>query len=249
MHGPDAGLGFRRQAHALQALQAAHQQQALALQLGVVEAFNLDQAGHGFALQGAVEACPSLLLHLAGQRALDLQLGARPQPFGRQFHGPLAHAAGDVLLRDDEILAGVVLAAQHDVRVRVVGVPVIDRHPIETGAQVSLHSLHQVAGVGAQVFKMPRILGRDDEAELVAVFAPSLLEGAGICLIGQRPIGMARPALAIDALALDVAQVLDGGPAAGLLEVHQPHLDRGPARERRQRLTRKAGRRVATPQT
>jgi len=76
---PSAGLRLVGQAQALQALQAADQQQALALQPGFVEAFDLHLAIlAGFALQGAVEARPPLLLHLALQGLLDLQFGAWP---------------------------------------------------------------------------------------------------------------------------------------------------------------------------
>ncbi len=88
----------------------------------------------GLALQGTVEARPPLLLHLALQGLPDLQLGARPQPFGRQFGGPMPEAVGDVVARDDEVFAGVVAPAHDDVRVRVVGVPVIDRHPLQPRA-------------------------------------------------------------------------------------------------------------------
>ena len=121
---------------ALQALQAADQQQALALQPGFVEAFDLHPAIlAGLALQGAVEARPALLFHLALQGLLDLQFGARPQPFGRQFGGAMAEAVGDVVAGDDEVFAGVVTSEHDQVGVRVIGVPVIDRHPIQPRAR------------------------------------------------------------------------------------------------------------------
>ena len=85
-----------------------------------------------------------------------------------------AHTLGDVVAGDDEVLSGVVLAAQDDVYVRVVGVPVIDRYPLQSGAQVGFHARHQVPGVGAQVVELFGILGRDNEAELVPILASSL---------------------------------------------------------------------------
>ena len=155
MDGPGAGLHLVGQAQALQVLQAADQQQALALQPGFVEAFDLHPAIlAGLALQRAVEARPPLLLHLALQGLLDLQFGARPQPFGRQLGGAMAEAVGDVVARDDEVFAGIVASAHDQVRVRVVGVPVIDRHPIQPRPQVGLHPVHQVPGVGAQVVQL-----------------------------------------------------------------------------------------------
>jgi len=75
MDGPGAGLHLVGRAQALQALQAANQQQALALQSRLVEAFDMHQA---------------IVAQLALQGLLDLQLGARPQPFGRQFGGAIS---------------------------------------------------------------------------------------------------------------------------------------------------------------
>jgi hypothetical protein len=181
MDGPGAGLRFVGQAQALQALQAADQQQALALQPRFVEAFDLHSAIlAGLALQGAIQARPPLLLHLALQGLLDLQLGARSQPFGRQLGGAMAKAIGDVVARDDEVFAGVVAPAHDQVGVRVVGVPVIDRHPIQPRAQVGFHAAHQVPRVGAQVFQLGAILGRDDEAEMVPVVGAAFLEGVEV---------------------------------------------------------------------
>ena len=61
--------------------------------------------------------------------------------------------------------------------VRVVGVPVIDRHPVQPRAQIGFHAAHQVPRVGPQVVQLGGILGRDDEAEMVPVVPAALLEG------------------------------------------------------------------------
>ena len=79
MGGPGARLRFVGQAQALQALQAADQQQALALQPGFVEPFDLHPAIlANLALQRAIQARPPLLFHLPLQGLLDFQFGARP---------------------------------------------------------------------------------------------------------------------------------------------------------------------------
>src|SRR5690606_2512275 len=176
------------------------------------------------------------------------QLGARSQPFGGKFGGALAHAARDVVLRDDEVFAGVVLAAQDDVGVRVVGVPVIDRDPLQARAQVGFHAVHQVAGVAPQVVQLGGIFRRDDEAELVPVVAAAFLEGGQVCVVGRRAVRLPRLAVAADTFALDVAQVRDGRARTGLLEIHQPHLDGGAARVRGERLPGEARGDVAAPQ-
>ncbi|KMQ58203.1 hypothetical protein ACS96_03840 [Pseudomonas aeruginosa] len=84
MDGPGARLRLVGQAQALQAPQAADQQQALALQIRLVEAFDSHPAIlAGLALQRAIQARPPLLFHLAPQGLPDLQFGARPQPLRR----------------------------------------------------------------------------------------------------------------------------------------------------------------------
>jgi hypothetical protein len=188
------------------------------------------------------------LLHLALQGLLDLQLGARPQPFGRQLGGAMAEAVGDVVARDDEVFAGVVAPAHDDVRVRVVGVPVVDGHPIEARAQVGFHAAHEVPRVGAQVFQLRAILGREDEAEMVPVVGAAFLEGVEVGGIGLRPVGLARLAIAAHAIALDVAQVLGERLRAGLALVDQQRLDGHAPRHGRQLRAREARRRVAAPQ-
>merc|ERR1711965_198268 len=93
-------------------------------------------------------------------------------------------------------------------RVRVVGVPVVDGYPIEARAQVGFHAAHQVPRVGAQVFQLGAVLGREDEAEMVPVVGTAFLEGVEVGGIGLRSVGLTRLAIAAYAIALDVAQVL-----------------------------------------
>ena len=65
MGGPGARLRFVGQAQALQALQAANQQQTLALQLRFVEASDLHATiVASFTLQRVIQARPPLLFHL-----------------------------------------------------------------------------------------------------------------------------------------------------------------------------------------
>lgn len=98
----------------------------------------------------------------------------------------------------------------------VVGVPVIDGHPFQARAQVGLHARHQMTGVGAQVVELLGVFRRDDEAELVAVVGAARLESFEVSGIGHRPVGTVWSTLAIDAFALDVAQVRGGCARSGL---------------------------------
>ncbi len=230
-------------------LQAADQQQALALQPRFVEPLDLHSAIlTGLALQCAIQARPPLLLHLALQGLLDLQLGARPQPFGRQLGGAMAEAIGDVVARDDEVLAGIVTPAHDQVGVRVVGIPVIDCHPIQPRAQVGFHTVHQMPGVGTQVVQLGAVLRGDDEAEMVPVVGGSLLEGVKVGFVGLRPVGPARFTIAARAVALDVAQMFRQRLGAGVALIDQQRLDGHPPRHGRQLRAGEARRRMAAPQ-
>jgi len=101
----------------------------------------------------------------------------------------------------------------------------VDRHPIEARAQVGFHAAHEVPRVGAQVFQLRAILGREDEAEMVPVVGAAFLKGIEVGGIGLRPVGLARLAVAAHAVALNVAQVLGERLRAGPLVVHQQGLD------------------------
>lgn len=246
MNGPGAGLHFVGQAQPLQALQTTDQQQTLALQRWLVEPFNLHPAIlTGLALQRPVEARPPLLFHLAPQGLLDLQFGARPQPFGRQLGGPVAEAVGDVVAGDDEVFAGVVAPAHDQMGVRVVGVPVIDRHPIQPRAQVGFHAVHQMPGIGAQVVQFRAVFRGNDEAEMVPVVLAAFLEGIEVGFVGLRPVGTARLAIAARAVALDVAQVFGERLRAGVALIDQQRLDGHAPPHGRQLRAGEARRRVA----
>ena len=52
-------------------------------------------------------------------------------------------------------------AADQHMDMRVVGVPVIDRDPVELRAEVALGVGHQLAREGAKVGQLGRVLGRD----------------------------------------------------------------------------------------
>jgi hypothetical protein len=53
--------------------------------------------------------------------------------------------------------------------VRIVGIPMIDSHPIQSRAKVGFHLLGEVAGEGLQVGHIAGVLRRDNEPEMVTV--------------------------------------------------------------------------------
>ena len=113
----------------------------------------------------------------------------------------------DVVARDDEVLAVVGDAAHDDVDVGMLGVPVIDGDPIELGAEVLLHLADQLAGEALEVGHLGGVLGRDDEAEMMAVILAALGEGLRIGVVGlgsEQPRLLAVPG---DALAPQIAEM------------------------------------------
>lgn len=141
------------------------------------------------------------------QPVLDLAIRARAKIEADDFGGALAHAGGDIVAGDDQIVTMIILAAQHDMRVRMAGVEVIDRRPVELRAEIFFHTRHQAAGERLQVFIIRAILRCDDETELVAVTVSPIEERLAIGFILQRIVKLARLAVAGDAVALDITQM------------------------------------------
>jgi len=104
-------------------------------------------------------------------------------------------------------VAFVITPAQHDMRVRMAGIEVIDRHPIELRAEIFFHARHQTAGQRFQVVIFDAILRRHDETELVAVILGTVEKSLAVGLILQRIVKLTRLALAGHAVALDITQM------------------------------------------
>ena len=92
--------------------------------------------------------------------------------------------------------------------VGVVGVPVVDRDPVQPRSQISLGLGHQFAGRGPKVSQVAGVLGRDDETEVVSVVFAALGEGG---VVG-RPVTVEHlggRTVAGHALPPQVSQMLD----------------------------------------
>jgi hypothetical protein len=172
------------------------------------------------------------LLDLAKLSLPDLLFSARAEPLRGQLAGTPAHAVGDVAACDHEIAPGPVLATEHDVRMRVIRIPVIDGDPIESRAEIRFHAAHQLTRELMKVIERLRVFRRHYETELVTVTASTFLERRRIGGVLQRTVGVDRLAVLRHPIALDVAQVCRGRGCANLLELNKPSLDHDPARSR-----------------
>src|ERR1700724_2609351 len=85
--------------------------------------------------QHPVEPGEAIGIHLPLELLRDLQLGLPAQFPGHNLAGALANAIGDIVAGDIEGLAVVGDAAHEDMGVRVAGVVVVDRGPVEPRAE------------------------------------------------------------------------------------------------------------------
>ena len=106
--------------------------------------------------QGPVEAGPALGLDFLFQGRADFQLAARTELQRDALGGAVAEALADVVAADNEVLPVIGPAADQDMDVRVVGVPVIDGHPVEPGAEIALGIGHQLAREGPEIRHLRR---------------------------------------------------------------------------------------------
>src|SRR3546814_20398583 len=94
----------------------------------------------------------------------------------------------------------------------IVGIPMVDRDPVELRAKIHLHPCHEIAGEAAKVFDVLRVLGGDDETELVAIALDAPNERLAVGRVAGAVVGHAGLMVAGDALAFDVANVTVGRP-------------------------------------
>src|SRR5450631_60926 len=131
----------------------------------------------------------------------------RPSSLGHNLAGTFANAVSDIVAGDVQGLAVLGDAAQKDMGVRLAGVMVIDRDPVQLGSEVHFHLLHQLAGNLARVGQLHTILGGDDEAELMPVTASPLQKSAAILDVALGRIDLALRAILGHAVPLEVTQV------------------------------------------
>ncbi len=148
----------------------------------------VDGAGiAGIADKLSVELGPALGIDLPFEGVPDVVIGARPQFHGDEIARPVAHPLLDVVARDHEVVPVVADPTHDQMDMGMFGVPVIDGHPIETRAEVLFHLPDEIAREGFEIRHLERVVGRDDEAEMVPVVAAALGEGPPVGGLRLRP--------------------------------------------------------------
>ena len=199
-------------------------------------------------LEGAIEARPPLLLDLRGQALPDLPFRPRPEPSRGELRGAMAHAVRDVLSGDDEILAGLVLASQQDVDVRIVGVPVVSRRPLEPRPKIALDLRHELTGVGLQIGNLCAVLRRDDDLAVMPVGLDPPGKGLGVDLILPCRLEATRAAVRLYSVPLDVVEILPDRRESDLRMLDDADLHDHPPRARSESSSGQARGRVTSPE-
>jgi len=119
----------------------------------------------------------------------------------------MTDAVGDVVSSDIEDTASVQDTADDDVGMRMAGVLMIDRDPIETRLEVRLHLSHEVAREGFEIGHFIGIIRCHNEAELMPIVTAPLNECLAISVVLKGRIGLSFLAVAIDPVPFEIAQM------------------------------------------
>ncbi|MCK1711521.1 MULTISPECIES: hypothetical protein [unclassified Bradyrhizobium] len=143
-----------------------------------------------FGDQHPVEPGEAVGVHFPLKLLCHLKLGLAAQFPGNDLAGRLANTVSDIVA-SNEGLAVVGHTPNDDVGVRVAGVVVIDRDPVEFCFEIRFYLLHQIAGSLARVDQFNAFFGRDNEAELMAVIAAPIEESTAILHVAVAGIDLA----------------------------------------------------------
>src|SRR5216684_1774824 len=160
--------------------------------------------------QRPIDAGEAILIDLGRELAPLLDFGDRTEFERHQLACALANAMGDVIAIDDKILAQLIPAVDDDMNMRMAGIKMVHRDPIELRSQVSFEFAHEVAGKAGEVAEAHTVLGRDDDAKLVAVVLAAIEEGVAVGPVLRRGIQPAALTIARGAVALNITQMSGG---------------------------------------
>lgn len=165
------GLDLGGQAHALQLARPPDQQRPILSQALEHVSIGPEVGELGAAPplgeQHAIEAREPICIDLPLQATGHLLLGLAAEFSGHDLACPFPDAMSDVVARDVKCLTIIGHTPNDDVGRITAEKVVINRDPVEPGAKVGLHLLHEITGGCAMIRELDTLLGRHDEAELV----------------------------------------------------------------------------------
>ena len=162
----------------------------------------------GMALQFGVKPGPALRRHIPTESHFDFMLGAWSQFEGYQILRPRAQPVADIVAGDHQIGPTLIDATHDQMDMRVVSVPVRHGGPVQAGAKIGFHLPHEVAGEAVEVRHLRRVLGRDDEAEMMPVIPATGSKILCIHVLTIRPEQMRFLAVMGDAIPTQIGEMI-----------------------------------------
>src|SRR5262249_34066543 len=89
-----------------------------------------------------------------------------------------------------EVAAVIGAAANNDVNVRMLRVPMVDRDPVELGPEVTLRLRHQVPGKCLEIRQLSGVIRRHDEPKMMPITLAAFRKGA---MVGVVMLGVEHP--------------------------------------------------------
>ena len=189
--------------------------------------------GHGavrmIARHGPVDGGQPVLGDLAVAGAQDLKIAPRAEAGGDDVLGRLAQPVHEVVLGEHDVAPLIVPPADDDVGVRMAGIVVVGGDPVEPASGVALHPRHELPDDGLQIAQGDTVFGRDNDPELMTVVFAPREEGSGVGLVTLAVIELAPLPAALDAVALEIAQMGAEEAGAGPARPGDVHFHDHPA--------------------
>jgi len=157
--------------------------------------------------QATVDAGQSFLFDFGAELIGNLAIGPGPEIETDQFDRTLTKPVADIVASDDEILPLIVFASDDDMAVGMTRIVMVDRNPVEAGAEIAFHRLDKPAGERLQILIASAVFRGDDEPELMAVTRASIQEFLTIEPLGRTIIKIAGISLAAHTVTLEVEKV------------------------------------------
>jgi hypothetical protein len=181
-----------------------------------------------FPAQRPIKLGPAFGSNLRFKAAPDLKLRSRAELPGNKISGTRPQARSDVIAADDKVRATVGAAAHQDVDMGMLGIPVIDRDPVEPRTKIARGLMHEFAGKAPQAFQLARIIRRDNEPEMMPVAFAALSESPAVCIVPGNIEEFAGRSIAGDAVPLEITDMGSQRPGRSH-PTHDTRLDHGAA--------------------
>src|SRR5262249_12936185 len=141
-------------------------------------------------LQLGVEASRTVRSGFAHECGQLIGARARPQTLGGNVACNISQAVFDEVTREDKGAAVLMTSAKDDVRMRIVGVMVINGHPLKARAtQARLGACHDVPHIRFEISNLDAVLSGENDAEVSAVFpCPDRHAGLAVNRFGETVI-------------------------------------------------------------